>query len=174
LAACRARFALVGGLAVSVRAESRFTRDVDLAVAVASDAEAEALLGALMARGYRVLAHVIHESRERLATARLSLPERAAAEGVVLGLLFASSGIEAELVESAEDIEVFDGVMVPVARLPGLLATKILSSIDARGLLAEATPEEIEAARDLLRRVEAGGFHRSKSLLAELDALLDA
>jgi hypothetical protein len=37
-----ARFALVGGLAVSVRTEPRFTRDADLAVAVASDAEAEA------------------------------------------------------------------------------------------------------------------------------------
>jgi hypothetical protein len=38
------RFALVGGLAVSVRAEVRFTRDVDLAVAVSSDAEAESLV----------------------------------------------------------------------------------------------------------------------------------
>jgi hypothetical protein len=36
--------ALVGGLAVSVRAEVRFTRDVDIAVRVASDAEAEALV----------------------------------------------------------------------------------------------------------------------------------
>jgi len=37
-------FALVGGLAVSVRTEPRFTRDADLAVALASDAEAEALI----------------------------------------------------------------------------------------------------------------------------------
>ena len=37
------RFALVGGLAVSVRAEVRFTRDVDIAVAVADDPEAESL-----------------------------------------------------------------------------------------------------------------------------------
>jgi hypothetical protein len=35
-------FALVGGLAVSVPAEPRFTRDIDLAVAVAGDVEAEA------------------------------------------------------------------------------------------------------------------------------------
>jgi hypothetical protein len=33
-------FALVGGLAVSVRVEPRFTRDIDLAVAVANDANA--------------------------------------------------------------------------------------------------------------------------------------
>jgi hypothetical protein len=41
-------FALVGGLAVSARAEPRFTRDADLAVAVARDAEAEALIRALV------------------------------------------------------------------------------------------------------------------------------
>jgi uncharacterized membrane-anchored protein len=43
----RVSFALVGGLAVSARTEPRFTRDADLAVALASDAEAEALIHAL-------------------------------------------------------------------------------------------------------------------------------
>jgi hypothetical protein len=43
------RCALVGGLAVSARTEPRFTRDADLAVAVASDAEAESLIRALYA-----------------------------------------------------------------------------------------------------------------------------
>ena len=46
-------FALVGGLAVSARTEPRFTRDVDLAVAVASDTEAEALIHRLRTAGYR-------------------------------------------------------------------------------------------------------------------------
>lgn len=41
-------FALVGGLAVSARTEPRFTRDADLAVALASDAEAEALIHELL------------------------------------------------------------------------------------------------------------------------------
>ena len=35
------KWALIGGLAVAVRAEPRFTRDVDLAVTVADDREAE-------------------------------------------------------------------------------------------------------------------------------------
>ncbi len=34
-------FALVGGLAVSARSEPRFTRDIDLAVAVDGDQQAE-------------------------------------------------------------------------------------------------------------------------------------
>jgi hypothetical protein len=66
----RRLFALVGGLAVSVRAEIRFTRDVDLAVDVANDAEAEATVSALRDRGYRAIALVEHESLSRLATAR--------------------------------------------------------------------------------------------------------
>jgi len=37
-------WALVGGLAVSVRTEPRFTRDLDLAVAVADDRAAEDLV----------------------------------------------------------------------------------------------------------------------------------
>lgn len=47
-------FALVGGVAVSVRAEPRLTRDLDVAVAVSDDAEAEELVRSLVARGYEV------------------------------------------------------------------------------------------------------------------------
>jgi hypothetical protein len=49
---------LVGGLAVSVRAEVRFTRDVDIAVAVADDAEAESLTYELRLAGYTAVASV--------------------------------------------------------------------------------------------------------------------
>jgi hypothetical protein len=45
------RFALVGGLAVSVRSEPRLTRDADLAVLVADDRDAEALVHDLQVRG---------------------------------------------------------------------------------------------------------------------------
>ena len=46
-----ARYVLIGGLAVSVRTEPRFTRDLDFAVAVSDDAGAEALTHALRERG---------------------------------------------------------------------------------------------------------------------------
>ena len=48
------RLALVGGLAVSARAEPRFTRDVDFAVAVGSDKEAEQLILAGFILGHLV------------------------------------------------------------------------------------------------------------------------
>ena len=41
LDAIGARWAVIGGLAVAFRAEPRFTKDVDVAVAVADDREAE-------------------------------------------------------------------------------------------------------------------------------------
>lgn len=89
-------FALVGGLAVSVRAEIRFTRDVDLAAWVSDDTAAEGLIYQLRDAGYEVIATVEHETRDRLATARLS-----GSAGVVVDLLLASSGIEREIAERA-------------------------------------------------------------------------
>lgn len=71
LARRKRRFALVGGLAVSVRAEVRFTRDVDLVVLVADDAEAESLILELRSAGYSAVASVEHETQHRLATIRL-------------------------------------------------------------------------------------------------------
>jgi hypothetical protein len=52
-------FALVGGLAVSARAEPRFTRDLDLAVAAADDSEAERIVHQLLQQGYQVLATTV-------------------------------------------------------------------------------------------------------------------
>jgi hypothetical protein len=62
------QFALVGGLAVAVRAEPRLTRDADFAVAVASDAEAEALIMDLRADDYEPFAAIEHTHADRLAT----------------------------------------------------------------------------------------------------------
>ena len=63
-------WALVGGLAVSVRADPRFTRDVDLAVAVEGDPQAERLIADLRSVGYEVLETVEQEETKRFATTR--------------------------------------------------------------------------------------------------------
>jgi hypothetical protein len=68
------RFALVGGLAVSVRAEVRFTRDVDIVVLVADDAEAESITYDLRSAGYSAVATVEHETQRRVSTVRLMSP----------------------------------------------------------------------------------------------------
>ena len=102
LAKAEARWALVGGLAVSARTEPRFTRDADIAVSVGSDTEAEDLVRRFGQAGYGIKAVVEQEAQDRLATARL-LPPGEPEEGLVLDLLFASSGIEPELVAAVAD-----------------------------------------------------------------------
>ena len=173
-----ARCALVGGLAVSARTEPRFTRDIDLAVAVETDGEAELLVRELRARGYRPTGHLEQEATGRLATVRLT---EGAASGPVVDLLFASSAIEPETVEAAERLEVLPGLIVPVARLPHLLASKVLvrddrtrpqDVSDARALLRRAKAGDLDEVRRLLDRIADRGFARGRDLAAELDRLL--
>jgi hypothetical protein len=78
------------------------TRDVDLAVSVASDAEAEACVRALMDRGYRVLEVLEHGPSGRLSTVRL-LPPAHQGGGVLCDLVFATCGVD--LVEAERLIE---------------------------------------------------------------------
>lgn len=168
-------FALVGGLAVSIRAEVRFTRDVDLAVVVRDDADAEALVRELSAVGYRALVVVEHEIAKRLSTARLAGPE-----GVVVDLLFASSGLEREIAMRAEPMNLPDIGTIPVARAEELLAMKILSMRDARlqdrldaQRLVETGLVDIEAVRADLELIRERGFDRGQDLEAKLDSVLN-
>jgi hypothetical protein len=87
-----AHIALVGGLAVSARAEPRMTRDADLALSVTDDADAERLVLLMEGLGYSVLAAVEQEAVGRLSTVRLMQQGSA----TITDLLFASTGIEPE------------------------------------------------------------------------------
>lgn len=155
-------WALIGGLAVSVRTEPRFTRDLDLAVAVADDLSAEALVHSLQAAGFRALATVEQEATQRLATARLS-SARNGTQALMLDLLFASSGIEAEICAEAERLQVFDQIFIPVARLHHLIVLKSLArddrtrpqdAADLRQLIAVANENDLTAACDAARIIE--------------------
>jgi hypothetical protein len=170
-------FALVGGLAVSVHVEPRFTRDIGLAVAVAGDAEAEALVSALAIEGWRVSAVVEQEAVNRLATVRLDVPHDVDTAAVV-DLLFASSGIEPELARDAELLEVLPGVTLPVACVAHLIVLKLLArsperpqdQADLVALLDVANDEDLRVARDLAQLVVERGYHRGRDLLAELQS----
>ena len=111
LRAARQRFALVGGLAVSIRGEPRFTRDVDLVVAVAGDREMEALVFTLRGVSYEVVALVEHEARARLATVRLAIPG-----GLIVDLIAATCGIENEIVARATEVAIPEVGAILVAR----------------------------------------------------------
>jgi hypothetical protein len=174
------RSALLGGLAVSVHAEPRFTRDVDLAVAVSNDADAEELVSQLRGRGYRVLTVVEQTATRRLATVRLAPPGEPDA-GILVDLLFASSGIEPEIVEAAGRLRVFEDVETAVIRRGHLIALKILARDDDRrpmdradliALIRGASEADLDEAREALELIAQRGFARGKDLLAGLDAML--
>lgn len=182
LAAEAQRFALVEGLAVSTRTEPRFTRVVDVAVAVAGDAAAERLVRALLARGYALVATIEHAATHRLATARLRSPS-APHDELVVDLLFASSGVEPEIVRRAETLELLEGLAVPVAALGDLLALRLLSRDDATrpqdgadllALRAAATADDLSLARATIGLVTARGCARGRDLDAAWRALAAA
>lgn len=177
LRAIGAAFAVVGGLAVSVRAEPRLTRDADLAVAVSGDEEAEDLVRQLLARGYGVVAAAERQATGRLSTVRLG---HGSAEGVVVDLLFASCGIEAEIVAAADQVAVVTGLVLPVACVGHLIAMKLLArddrrrpldADDLRSLRDMAQDGDWSVAAEAVALITERGYARGRDLRVALTTL---
>lgn len=179
LSALENPWAVVGGLAVSTYAEPRATRDLDVVVAVSGDDEAERIVWSLLRVGYSVVAAVEQTERGRLSTMRLQPPMDGAA---IVDLLFASSGIEVEVAETAVEIEILPGLSAPVATIGHLIAMKVLARDDRRrpqdwddlrGLIAVANQDDLNQARTALALIDERGYARNRKLLTDLDALLE-
>ena len=163
---------------MSARSEPRLTRDADLVVLVADDPDAEALVRDLQGRGWRVIAAIEQEAAARLATVRLAVAGQDA-RGAVIDLLFASSGIEPEIVAGADSIDVVPRFAVPIARPGHLIAMKVLARddrtrpqdrVDLAALLQRADAATLAEAREGLSLVVRRGFNRGRDVLAALDA----
>ena len=137
-------------------------------------------MASLTRSGFRVASLLEQELTGRLATVRLSL-ERVPATTAVVDLLFASSGIEPEVVAAATLVAITPRLRLPVATIGHLLAMKVLSRnddtrpqdiIDLRNLILEATPEDLDVARAALTLITERGYDRGKSLQTDLDGLL--
>jgi len=174
-------FALVGGLAVSARTEPRFTRDIDLVVAVSDDADAELIVHEFQGRGYTAFQLVEQEALARLAMARL-IPPGESEDGIVVDLLFASSGLEPEIAAAADPVEVFEQVTVRVARTGHLLALKLLSrsesrpqdEVDLAALLRAADLGDRALAQTSVAQIQGRGFNRDRDLEESLNQLFDS
>ena len=166
--------ALVGGLAVSARAEPRFTRDADLAVAVFDDAESEQLVHHFLTSGFTLRALLEHTGTARMSGARLQDED-----GVDIDVLTASSGIELEVVAQSEVLEIVPGLTLPVARVGHLIALKLLSvapgretdAADLRALAQVATDEEWTRATQAVEMIGDRGFSRGRDLQRALTEL---
>lgn len=163
----------MGGLAVGARTEPRFTRDLDVVVAVANDEAAEHLVLSMRRKGYQISAVLEQARTGRLATVRL-LPH---GDGRLADLLFASSGIEEEIVKEAELLEISPQVTAPVASVGHLIAMKVLSRDDIRrpqdrldlaALLGVATEDELDLARHAAQTIVDRGCARGRPLVEEL------
>jgi len=172
-------WALVGGWAVSARAEPRLTRDIDIAISVRDDTEAESVVNELLSSGYQVVGAVEQTGRGRLATVRLR-SVRFATSGIVVDLLFASSGIEAEVVTAAEEIDLMEDVTMPTATVGHLIALKLLAredrtrpqdADDLRALMEVAAEDDLATAAAAVELIERRGFNRRRDLVAALAEL---
>lgn len=155
---------LTGGLAVSSRTIERATRDVDFAIWVKSDEEAEMLIRALQVIGFAPVELLQRREGGAISTVRLMSGEF---PGIYLDLLFSACGIEREIVQGATKIEILAGLEVPVASLPSLIAMKTLSSgnkkrrqdlLDLEHLISDASESELAEAEKLVKLTVSRGF----------------
>ena len=95
-------------------------------------------------------------------------------------LLFASSGVESEIVEATDDVEVLPGPVLPVATIGHLIVMKLLArddrrrpndADDLRSLAAEATPADWEQALQAALLVHERGSGRERDLVELVDEL---
>lgn len=163
-------WALIGGLAVSFYGEPRFTRDIDLAISVADDGEAEDFIRSWTARNFVIDTVIEQDVTGRMATVRSK--KASSLEGIFVDLLFASSGIEPEIALEARQVEIIADLVVPVARPAHLFALKLLSIddqrlndlIDLRELRPLIIDEELAAAQRAIELIKARGYHRGRDL----------
>lgn len=173
-------WSLVGALAVSIHSEPRTTRDIDIALALKLPEDQESLVSALLARGYSNPQVLMHLEPARRMGMRLQVRGQSDIP-VVVDLLSQSSGIESEIVRGSEKIEVFPGLLMPIASRAHLIAMKVLAMNDAdrirdkgdlQMLLKAAEKSDVSIARSLLLLIAERGFGRGKNLDHELDQVL--
>lgn len=178
LSRLKARYALVGGWAVTAHGSLRTTIDVDAVVAVGGDRDAEALVSQLRRLGYTVAYEIEQTERNAFGGVRLYPPGRG--QAVLVDLLFASSGIEHEIVQEANEQKVFGTLTMPVVALGHLIAMKVLAESDSRGkdrddlrvLLPLASEGEIDRARAAVALIAERGFSRHKDIVGGLERFI--
>jgi hypothetical protein len=131
--------------------------------------------------GYEIVSALEQTTQQRLSTIRL----RHRGRGPIVDLLFAASGIEVEVVQAAEPIEIAAGLVADVAQVGHLIAMKLVSRDPKRrprdqqdlvDLARVADDREWKRAEEAIELIEQRGFSRGRDLragLAEIRSLAD-
>lgn len=127
---------VMGGQAVLVHGEPRFTRDIDVTLAVAIE-RLPALLALAQARGWRVLV----EDAQAFVARHLVLPCEDANSGVRLDFIFGLTPFERQAVARAQTVTIA-GVAVRFATVEDLLVHKLVAG----------RARDLEDAASLVRR----------------------
>ena len=99
---------------------------------------------------------------------------------MLVDLLFASSGVESEVVGAADALQVLAQIVLPVASVGHLLAMKTLSAddrtrpqdrTDIAALLRVATAADLLVAEQALSQITQRGCNRGRDLKAMLTRL---
>ncbi len=138
-----------------------------------NDSEAENTVLRLRGRGYQPVEVLEQEYVERLSGVRLART----GSDVIVDLLFASSGIEDEVVAKATRLQVLPRLSAPVAATGHLIALKVLAGrnqdlTDLGSLIPAASAEDLDLARQAVRLIQARGFNREQDVVADLDKLI--
>lgn len=166
-------------MAVGLRVEPVFTRDVDLALSVDGDAHAERVVADLGRLGYRVVQAFERTATGTLTLVRLMTPGSTAGTPEV-DLLFSLCGIESEIAAASESMDLRRAGLVPVARLGHLIAMKVLSAGSGRSrdredlsrMIPLASDREVERAREAVRWMQERGYGGKRDLSLELESAL--
>lgn len=170
---------MVGGIAVSLRTQERFTKDIDFAISVESSSAAELLVNSFKNAGFLIAYYLEKEEDGSLMTVRLTTGGEI---GLFIDLLFATSGIEREVIADATDSEPFPGIVVKLAATSSLIAMKVLSAdwkvrpqdvLDIQQLLEVAETTDIARSRQLLDLITQRGYNRNKDLQKDLDNYIE-
>lgn len=173
LSANKVPFALIGGIAASVRGEPRFTADIDFVIGI----EVEGGLKLLAALTGSDFAPIFPDAAEVVRTSFL-LPMRHKRTRVKVDLAIGLSGFERQVIDRAQQ-EQLGTLRIPVASAEDLLLMKVLAARprdteDARAIVLKqgpalnweyvlATGKALEEAvgQDLLSQLTALRIHSS-------------
>jgi hypothetical protein len=127
----------------------------------------------LQARDYHPAELLEQDYVKRLSGVRLARK----GSDVVVDLLFASSGIENEVVTSADPLEVLPRLTVPVATTAHLIALKVLAGrsqdlTDLGHLIPMASPADLDDAREAVKLIQARKFNREQDVVTDLEQLI--